>query len=92
MNIKELIEKLKQFDPETLVVVNGYEEGQDDINNIEEITIALNPNKQSNWYEGKYCNESCFIPIGDYDVDYPKPKNVIKAIILDRHEPFELKE
>jgi hypothetical protein len=76
MNIKELIEKLQQFDPETLVVVNGYEEGQDDINNIEEITITLNPNKQSSWYEGKYCD----------DFDYIKSKNAIKAILLSRYE------
>jgi hypothetical protein len=80
MNIKQLIEKLQQFDPETLVVVNGYEEGQDDINNIEEITIGLNPTKQSNWYEGKYSS---------YDnIDILLNKNIlkIKAILLSRHE------
>jgi len=74
MNIKELIEKLKQFDPETLVVVDGYEGGQDDINDIRELTITLHPDTQS--WEGKYSDSSIYL----------KPKNAIKAILLSRHE------
>lgn len=29
MTVKELIEKLGEYDPDTVVVVNGYEEGYD---------------------------------------------------------------
>jgi hypothetical protein len=77
MNIKELIEKLKQFDPETLVVVNGYEGGADNINSIEKTTIILRPSG----YDGEYSFYD-----SEYDSEYHKDDIPIKAILLSRHE------
>jgi len=68
MNIKELIEKLKQFDPETLVVVDGLEPTKAKLNNIEKITII--DSKDTYYYD--------YIEGCDYDEDC-KP---IKAIYL----------
>jgi uncharacterized coiled-coil DUF342 family protein len=52
MKIKELIEQLKKYDPEMLVVVNGYEGGRDDINIIKEEILIEEEN--NSWYDGKY--------------------------------------
>jgi hypothetical protein len=52
MKIKELIEQLKKYDPEMLVVVIGYESGADDINIIKEEILIEEDN--NSWYEGKY--------------------------------------
>jgi len=67
MKIKELIEKLKQFNPETLVVVDGREPTKANLNNIEKITIIDSEDTYYDYIEG------C-----DYDED-DKP---IKAIYL----------
>jgi len=42
ITIKELIEKLQQFPPETRVVVAGYEGGFNDIAWVDGLDIALN--------------------------------------------------
>lgn len=54
MKVRELIEKLQHFDPEMLVVVDGYEAGFDEVEKLVQIAIVSNPNKQ----------------IEDYDVDW----------------------
>ncbi len=48
----ELIEKLKQFPSDTRIVVAGYEDGFNDINELRSINIKLNANKQ--WHEGTH--------------------------------------
>jgi len=71
MKIKELIEQLKKYDPEMLVVVRGYESGWDDIDIIkEQILIKLKYN--DSWYEGKYSHFQ----------EQHNPDRVIKAITL----------
>jgi hypothetical protein len=52
VRVKELIEKLQKYDPETMVVVNGYEGGYDEIEEVEEIKLQLNVNEA--WYYGKH--------------------------------------
>lgn len=52
MTIKELIQQLQQHDPNTRVVVNGYEEGLCDIEDLEEVKIKLNVNTE--WYYGPH--------------------------------------
>lgn len=42
MKIKELIEKLKEFDQELMVVISGYEGGVNEVDSTEEIDIVLN--------------------------------------------------
>ena len=46
MTTTELIEKLKQFPSDTIVVVSGYEDGYNDIYNVKQISIKLNANKE----------------------------------------------
>jgi len=57
MTIKELIEELNKYNPDTLVMVNGYEGGYDDISNIGlEYDIVLNYHTAS--YYGSHESES----------------------------------
>lgn len=52
MNVKELIEKLKECDQDKRVILSGYEGGYCDITSLEDMTIVLNRN--SEWYYGKH--------------------------------------
>jgi hypothetical protein len=52
MKVKELIERLQQLDPEKMVVMHGYEDGYDEISEIEPISLRLNVNTA--WYYGKH--------------------------------------
>ncbi|UBF24179.1 hypothetical protein K9N68_20965 [Kovacikia minuta CCNUW1] len=52
MNIRELIETLSQFDPETRVVVAGYEGGFNDITQIQPCEIRLN--MYQDWFYGSH--------------------------------------
>ena len=71
MKIKELIEQLKKYDPEMLVVVKGYESGWDDIKKIKEQILIEWEN--DSWYEGKYSY---------FEEKEDNPDNAIKAITL----------
>ncbi len=42
MKVKELIEKLQQYPEDTLLVVEGYEGGLNDIKEVEEVFVKLN--------------------------------------------------
>jgi len=55
MNVKDLIEKLKTFPEDSLVLVQGYEGGYDDIIRLEEKRVIENP-QHEDWY-GKYDDE-----------------------------------
>ena len=51
MKVKDLLEFLKDKDPETLLIVEGYESGYDHIH--EEIdTICVVPSGSKNWWDG----------------------------------------
>ena len=52
MKVKELIEALKQHDPELMVTRSGYEGGVEEITSAEVGPIALNVNTA--WYYGKH--------------------------------------
>jgi preprotein translocase subunit YajC len=52
MKVKELIEALKQHDPELIVTRSGYEGGVEEITSAEVGPIALNVNTA--WYYGKH--------------------------------------
>ncbi len=53
MKVSELIELLRQQDPEALVVVDGYEAGLDDDVSVVARMIALNAHKDK-WYLGRH--------------------------------------
>lgn len=52
MNVKELIEKLQSFDPEMMVVRQGYEGGLTEIDNVDIRHVALNYHGE--WYYGEH--------------------------------------
>ncbi len=56
MKVKELIEQLQKFDPEQIVVVDGYESGFDEVKEIRYISgLSLWPSDGcKHWYDGEY--------------------------------------
>lgn len=52
MTVKELIEKLQQFDDQLMVVIDGYEGGVDEPKDPVEVIIKMNHHKE--WYYGKH--------------------------------------
>lgn len=52
MKIKDLIEKLQQFDPDMEVVVDGYETGYDYVKEIYKIPVIPTPDGKG-WYDGE---------------------------------------
>jgi len=50
MTVQELIQHLEKLDPNTRVIIRGYEGGYNDITNIADIPIKLNVNTA--WYYG----------------------------------------
>jgi len=53
MKVSELIEQLKTFDPDLMVIVDGYEGGVDEPEPPKEILVRLNVNND-HWYYGKH--------------------------------------
>lgn len=52
MKVKELIQKLSQCDPEMRVVVDGYEQGFDEPDNVRYVNMIPNPTKKD--WEGEF--------------------------------------
>jgi hypothetical protein len=52
MNVGELIELLKQQDPQKMVVRAGYEGGLAEVEEISNLRISLNVH--TSWYYGKH--------------------------------------
>ena len=52
MKVSELIERLQTYRQDARVVVQGYENGYDDIINVKE--VMTKPTANSQWYDGKY--------------------------------------
>jgi len=56
MTVSELIEKLKTYSSDTLVLVDGYEGGYSEISSVKEIKVKLNVNSES--YNGPHDDTS----------------------------------
>jgi acetoin utilization deacetylase AcuC-like enzyme len=52
--VRELIEKLKEFDQDTMVTLMGYEGGYSDVNLSAIVKIKIALNKNTSWYYGKH--------------------------------------
>lgn len=52
MKIRELIEELQKYDPETLVVTRGYEDGYDGVTRVRALGLSLVTNPRE--WEGDY--------------------------------------
>ncbi len=54
MIIEELIQQLQRYPKNSRVIVQGYEDGYDEVSTVTEISIQ--PNTSHEWYNGKYIN------------------------------------
>ena len=55
MTVSELIKKLQAFEPEMLVMVDGYESGYDEVKKVNYVTgLSYYPKQDNNWYDGEY--------------------------------------
>jgi hypothetical protein len=52
MTIADLIALLQKFPPQTKVLVQGYEDGYDNITAVKSVPVKPNPDAQ--WYNGTY--------------------------------------
>ncbi len=66
MKVKELISLLSEQDPDMIVVVDGYEDGYNNISKLEKVKIKLNLRKREgeyNWegdWNSVYKETDCF--------------------------------
>jgi len=54
MKVKELIQQLQKFDPEQIVVVDGYETGYDELKEVYYISGLKKLPESKAWYDGEY--------------------------------------
>lgn len=77
MKVKDLIQKLSTYDPETLVVVSGYEGGVTEKLFVSEEEISLNVYDESEWWYGEH-------EISDYCRYQEKGDDKTNAILISR--------
>jgi hypothetical protein len=79
MTVGELIAKLQEFDQNTMVVVDGYEGGVDELTTVQTVSIALGYNVEG-WYYGDHevVTDSTLLP--EEKEKYP----VVTAVYLPR--------
>ncbi|MGK7883354.1 MAG: hypothetical protein AB4057_01865 [Crocosphaera sp.] len=61
MTIQELIDNLSQYDPNTPVVISGYEGGYNDVTIVEKKTMQLNVNNR-HYYGAHDCVKGLIVP------------------------------
>ena len=71
MTVKELIEELKKYSPDKMVLVSGYEEGYDELKRVSEVKVKLDPSAENKHWKGEY-------------TDFPLDECLINAILLPR--------
>jgi hypothetical protein len=54
MKVRELIEQLQKFDPEEIVVVDGYETGYDELKEVEYVAGLKRLPDNKAYYDGEY--------------------------------------
>lgn len=52
MNVKQLIEELSKYPPDAMVIISGYEGGEEEVKSTEQCRIELNVNDE--WYYGSH--------------------------------------
>jgi hypothetical protein len=62
VTIKELIESLSKFAPNTPVVIGGYEGGYNDVSIVEPLTMQLNVNEKHHYYGAHGCVKGLIVP------------------------------
>jgi hypothetical protein len=54
MNVKELIDLLSKEDPKMRVVIQGYEQGYDEVRELEHVNILPNTDEDRPWWDGEF--------------------------------------
>lgn len=75
MTVQELIELLAAYPPELRVVVNGYEDGFDDLAQERMSVTPIELDRGEHWWEGRHAS-----PRTEADTDAP----VVDALVLRR--------
>ena len=75
MTVQELIELLAVYPPGMRVVVDGYEDGYDDLEEPMMTVLAICLDAGENWWEGQHC---------DADDTRSAGNAVVKALALRR--------
>jgi hypothetical protein len=76
MKVRELLEMLQQFDPDNLVVVDGYEDGVTKPFNQVEVKVLLNVHDEDYY--------------GPHEIALPgDPRESVKAVLLKRPIRYE---
>ena len=52
MTVGELIQELKTYPPDARAMVQGYEDGYDEVSVVR--SIRVHPNPQTEWYYGRW--------------------------------------
>lgn len=81
MKVKELIESLKTQNPESLVVISGYEGGYAEVNKVLLLNVVLDYNKE--WYLGSH--ESVDDCRAVEVENYYQNGRVVSAVFLSHH-------
>jgi len=77
MKVKDLIQELQKLDPETLVVVAGYEGGVDEVKNITQYKIELDAYKDWAFF-GDHC------ALEDIEDRYSPSSTIVNGVKLER--------
>ncbi len=65
MKVKELIEQLQKFDPEDIVVVDGYETGFDEVKEVDYLVGLKKLPTNKAYYDGEYQEASALTWLQD---------------------------
>jgi len=77
MKAKDLIQELQKLDPETLVVVAGYEGGVDEVKSLTQYKIELDAHK--GWaFFGDHC------ALEDIEDRYNPSSTIVNGVKLER--------
>lgn len=80
MNVKQLKEKLNKYPDDCKVVIDGYEEGVDDLKHIRKMRIVLNTQNKGSWWVGKH---SIIMTLKEEEDYYYKKHKKCDAILLN---------
>jgi hypothetical protein len=83
MTVKELKEILNRYQDDTKVLVDGYEDGYNEIDDVSFETVV--PNTNPSWYEGKYSHERYWK--GYHEATQYFRENNFNALIISRKNP-----
>lgn len=78
MTAQELIQQLQTIAPETKIVVRGYEDGYNDILQLN--AVKIKPKTDASWYDGEYEQSTDTDAIDAIDLygDNQNPKDDLK--------------